>query len=515
MYQTYAPFLEVYVRGQDLLRSSDGKPRNLISFTHTRYQMGGGLWELEIFDPDYVNAEELLLGVSAKEGTTSGEEGGDPESYEVTQPAMFRYGYVSQDGKVITVSPLGEEYFFATINQYRATYQPNGTLLSITGQTLGYVHARSIKEKRSFYAKNIYTILKEICELLEWEFVPLGETEPGELAPEKQPTFLSVTNAAIDSTEEQEPTVTMEENETYYQFIQRICNMARSNDPKFGDYVCYLQTRTKGKTSEGGNPTPEKPVTYLYFGPYDAFKGPVRKYVYMRDPTSDVISFTPNVAITVAAIAGASSGVVIKGDDPQRGEPFVHQTDHANLDMKTHRTRRPPVGVTASFAEMRQFQEGLPEQGEDTLKRPEGGVAGPTVLAAPKAADIDAPVVEMSTAITNPIKLDHAAMNWWLGLNRMVNSATLEIFGDPSPELDIGNNVIVVYFVPTDNKEFRVHWITKIWGIIGITHSIQGGTYITQLELGTNGGGLDMGTRQAWNAMTSGMDPGAMGRAGG
>ena len=507
IYQTYAPFVEFYVSGVDILRSSDGKPRSLISFTHNQYEMGSGIWELEVFDANHIEFEELMLGIESREGSSGSDDSGDPADYDLLKPVVFRYGYVSPDGKVFSTSLEGEEYFFGSIFEFRPTFQPNGTLFYIRGGTTGYLTKNSVKAKREFYAKDIYAVIKEICQLMDWILVPLP-ADPGvvELSPEKMPAPITVTSSAIDSTEEQPATIKMGEGETYYKFIQRLCLMARPNDPKYNGYTCYLESRVRGKDGT--------PKCYLYFGPMDVHRGPVRKYVYMRDQKSDVISFSPQIAVWVSEDSGVTSGAFVKGDDRLRGFMTAHMYSHVNLDMKTMRLRR-QVGTTMTLPQMAQFQTGIAELGEESTKRPEGGAAKGTVLTAPHQSDPDSPSVELSSFLTDAQMIDHATMCWWLGMHTYVNTATLEIFGDPSPEIAIENNVLVVYYVPVANEEFRIHWITQMWNIVGVTHSIQGGSYTTHLSLAATSHESGVATRQAWDALTEGMDPDAMKKLGG
>lgn len=509
MYQTHTPFVEFYINGVDILRSEDGKPRTLVSFTHQKISMTQGDWYLDVFDPNHIEIEELLLGIHGREGAGDSSATGTAGDYELFAPAVFRYGYVSSDGKVLVTSFEGEEYFCGNINSFVPTYQFNGTLLHIEGQTTGYLTPEIHKAKRAFYAKDIYAVIKEICELLNWTLVPLP-VDPGvvELSPEKMPAPLTRTSGSVDTTEEAPETVRMFERETYYNFIKRLCNMARPNDPKYGTYDCYLESHSRTKTGE--------PVTYLYFGPMDVINtAPIRKYVYMRDPLSDVISYAPNINAFVGQVSGVVSGAVVKGDDKRLGLMIAHPLTPTNQDMKTLRLRR-QVHASLTLPQMGQFQEGVPEHGEDTEKRAEGGSATGTVLASPKEGDMDAPSAEFSVHLTDAQLIDHASMMWWLGMNLYINSATLVIFGDPSSELSITSNILVVYYIPVENQQFRIHWTTQTWTIKGITHQISGGTYTTQLDLVSNSHPLSsVYSRQAWNALTDGMDENAMRRLGG
>ena len=306
IYQTMTPFVEVYINGVDVLRSSDGKPRTLLSFTHERFAGGTGNWTLEVFDPSYVAIEELLFSTtpgSLGEVAEDVYEGsGDRTAKEIAHPIMFRYGYISQDGKVITASAEGDEFFFGSVHDYVPTFQTNGTMITITGDSLGFAHARMPKPKRTFYNKSVYEIIQLLCEEMGWTLVPLawagGDTE---LPPEKQPEPELVSSSAIDTTEEQPVTYSMGEHEDVYAFIRRITTLARSTDPKYNSYSCYLEFRTEGDVSGETEATPTEPKGYLYFGPQDVFAVPVRKYVYMRDPESDVISFSPSLSVNVAS----------------------------------------------------------------------------------------------------------------------------------------------------------------------------------------------------------------------
>jgi hypothetical protein len=366
------------------------------------------------------------------------------------------------------------------------------------------------KLKRSFYNKSIYEIIKLLCDEMEWTLVPLGwmggDTE---LPPEKQPEAELVPNAAIDTTEEQPARYSMGEDEDVYAFICRLADIARSTDPKYNNYTCYLEYYTEGRFDGSTSATPTEPKGYLFFGPGDVFATPVRKYVYMRDSESDVISFSPHVAVNVASVSGLV-GMVHKVDNARAGEHDIHITDATNQDQKLFRTRR----ATLSFQQMAQFQEGVPEQGDETLNRPEGGVGNESILAPVVPPDVDAPVTEISSHETEPLLADRHNMAWWLAMHQYVNTASLEIFGDPSPEITIESNVLVVFTVPTgEGGAQEYHWTTQVWTIKSVQHSIRDGMFTTQLGLMANStitGGIS--SRAAWRALNA--DTGGMKKTG-
>lgn len=519
MWQTSTPFLEFYVNGVDILRSSDGKPRTLISFTHNNMLNGNGSWTLEVFDPTYVAIEELLFVTAGEGGSleTARESYGASESDQdtksmLTHPAIFRYGYVSKDGKEIAIPSVGGEFFVGSLTGYVPTFQTNGTHLLIEGQVLGSTQLKNRRINTAYYDKDIATIIEDVCRRMEWTLVPLGEPPGTEELPEgKRPEPLLVPTVNIETTEEQPVTYRTQENEDAYKFIVRLLNKARPKDGKLGPYMCRLEYRASG-IDGSATTTDIEPKGYLYYGPTDAMKAPVRNYVYMRDPHSDVISFSPSVAVATARAAIGGS-LIAKSDDKRLGEQVAHEYTEVDRYVKYFSERRGRLSYP--LAEMGTFQEGEPESPEK-IEQMEMANTSSNVLATGKKFSTEEPGNEMSVHVTDRYLSDRQTMDFFLRANMFVNSASLEIHGDPSPELMPQHNVAVYLFIPTPEDELRIHWISSVWLIMGAIHNISMGSYTTTLQLtktATEQGGIT--SRAAYNSLIETMDAGAMKRLGG
>jgi len=517
MWQTSTPFLEFYINGVDILRSADGKPRTLISFTHNNALQGNGGWELEVFDPSYVAIEELLFvmseeyaaGARATAEESYGESGSNQDvKAMITHPAMFRYGYISQDGKVIAVPQTGEEFFVGTVTGFVPTYETNGTYLHIEGQILGPTALQKKRINTAFYDKDITAIVKDICRRMDWILVPFGEPPGTEELPEgKEPEPLLTPSSSIETTEEQPVTYRIEENQDPYTFLQTLLMDARSKDPKYGNYMCRLEYRASGVAGSSTGLLPDKPQGYLYYGPLDALATPVRNYVFMRDPLSDVITYSPSVA--VAVIASTTGGSLIaKTDDKRLGEQEAHEYTEVDRYLKFFTERRDKV--TFSLPEIGAVQEGKPEEPKNE-RRIEIANTGPRVYNVGKKYDTEKPGNEMSVHITDRFLADRQIMDFYNRVNMYADGGSLVIFGDPSPEITPTANVTVFVLVPTKEDKLRIHWVSAVWSIIAVVHSIQGGQYTTTLEL-TKSGTLEGGvfSKAAYNTFLDSLDAGAL-----
>ena len=138
------------------------------------------------------------------------------------------------------------------------------------------------------------------------------------------------------------------------------------------------------------------------------------------------------------------------------------------------------------------------------------------VLGVGKKFSTEEPGNEMSIHVTDRYLGDRQTMDFFLRANMFVNSASLEIHGDPSPELVAPANVAVFLFVPTPEDELRIHWVSSIWQILGAVHSIMMGSYTTTLQLtktGTQQGGVT--SKAAYNSLIETLDIRAMKKSGG
>jgi hypothetical protein len=520
MYQTYIPFVEMYIRGIDILRSPSGKPRSLISFSHDIYAGAGGFWTLEIFDPEYVSVEELMVStlnyaVTKPEdsGYGSDEGGGTDEEAVNVSTAHFRYGYLghNQQERVVSTSPNGEEFFYGMVHSYIPTYETNGTRLVIRGDSSGSMWRRHPKIEGVFTGLSVYQVIEKICEERKWTLVPLGmgANPESSLPLQKRPEDFKKTDASYDTTEEEYPSFTIREGEDHVQFINRLCLEARPNDSKYDVFMCRLEYRTLNEKPE------TKPTGYLYFGPVDhVTQEPVRQYIYMRDPRSDIIQFSNNAQVWAAQSTGAA-GVVCTSEDAKLGDIQMRYLDDINRYMYYDRESRPPVTFTSSMLEDVAYPEG--EVGiEGADEKNEGGGSDPNRLSVKTMAKMSAPGAELPIATVDRRQADREAMQYWLTMQNWVTKGNLQIIGDPSPEIAPGNLITVLVLVPQGDPEAQklaFHWTSSVWLIIGVNHEIRPGEMITNLELtrtGLSKGGAT--TKAAYRAFHKALTPGQLER---
>jgi hypothetical protein len=237
---------------------------------------------------------------------------------------------------------------------------------------------------------------------------------------------------------------------------------------------------------------------------------PERKYVYMRDPHSDVLAFAPTLLAQVVVSSGAA-GVYTRNDDARHGEMAFHSYSEVDRKVKYFGHRRPTTGMT--LAELGTLQEGEPEKEEEDGVI-EGATTGPQQVAPQEKSDPDAPSVEHVSPVNNRFFADREYMNVWLSAHKYVNRATLQIFGDPyiqPPSL-----VAVYVFVPAENDEFRIHWTSSMWQVRGVVHQIASGMYTTSLDLVRNGsyGKGGTATKALYNTLIETMDEESLDRLG-
>jgi len=487
MYQTSIPFVQMYINTVDILRSpSTGKPLTLVSFSHDIYAGTGGFWTLELFDPSYIAIEELLIATSTEftevtedaYGQTG--DGNKAQSLSNISSALFRYGYsgATHDEKAVSRGPKGEEFFFGTVHAFVPRYETNGTYLTIRGDSAGTRIRQVPKVYSSFPNMSVFEIFKKVCEQREWQLTSFdGETESlkeleGALNKGLPKELLSTNDGAV-STEAEHVQHKFREKEDALTFLNRLCGYVRASDPKYNNFTCRLEYRA-GKTADG---SPTVPQGYLFFGCETFDKEPVRQYIYMRDPTSDVISFQPNVQVWVAQKTGAS-GITFKIDDPQTGELMIHTWDEVNRELHYNKEQR---GIVAfDFNTFGKLQTGFQE---NDVNRSEGSTSGSSQAAGAEAAEEDALHPEMTNAVADRMKADEQAMNYWISMQSFINRATLEIFGDPSKEIAPGRVIAVYVFVPVSDTKMRFHWTSTLWTITGVNHEIRGGEMRTHMEL--------------------------------
>lgn len=500
MHQTLTPFVEFFINGVDILRDVEGRPRTLVSFEHYITLGSTGDWSIEVFDPSFVSIEELCFVTQNKGvGTETAEEAygaepGDATQEEVTHPVAFRYGYVSQDGVEIISPSSGLEYFVGFILSYTPTIQPNGSLISLRGKTTWTPDNKgSSRTNSTFYDMKIIDIIRTVCKRMEWTLVPANGSTGADVSgaeelefPEGEiPEEMTDVSYGIDTTEEQQMTIRMPEGESEFNFIKSLLKLARPVDQKFNEYDCRLEYRAEGDPKAGSEGL--KPKGYLIYGPADLLKEPVRDYFYMRDKESDIISFSPNIAVFPGAI---TRGAVVKMDNKRTGEMAVHQYNEVDRYLKYFGDRRRKL--TRSAAELGSLQQGEPEQPENA-DNIEGSNTGPNVNAPANKPDPDDPSTEESLHVTNAYEGDRQYMSFWLNMQNFMTSATLEVVGDPSADMRPWATVGVYVLVPTENDEFRFHWTSSVWYVKGVSHHFSQGSYVTRLDLCKNAAGIGSG----------------------
>jgi hypothetical protein len=375
MLQTYIPFVEMYINGVDILNTiPQGKPRSLISFTHEIFMGVGGMWTVQIFDKEFVEIEELLHARQSpirpeQEGTSDQEDNVPDEEREVITGAVFRYGYRNKEGNIVSVSPSGSEWFYGTVHAYVPDYQPNGTYLTIRGDSLGGPATNTSVLHATVY-KNLsfLDIVNKICDQQGWEFVALGVTSDSdkELEEKKEPFDPQLIDDAFDSTEEGAISLKLNPNETPEDFLRRLWAYMRPKSRFHNSFTFWKESTAQVVTDENGVKIESKKTT-LYFGPLDNTKQPIkRKYVFLRDRNSDVLAFTPNINSYVLMKSGAA-GMVTHVDHAQTGETVSHYIDETSRTQKEFRKVRPPV--TANLKEFAVLQKGVPEfdDGDENL----------------------------------------------------------------------------------------------------------------------------------------------------
>jgi hypothetical protein len=502
--QAYVPFVEMYIKGVDILRGADGKPRTLINFSHDVYPgHTGGMWTMEIFDPDYVALEELLTSTAEDSVETAetayGGTGGADEDGWIVNGAMFRYGYVGPNQeKVFSEGPQGEKYFYGSVHAYVPSYQAEGTYITLRGDTTA--GGIGVREKPRTYEASynlaIYEVIKKVAEENDWTIIESGAIElVGEDLPEEiQPVDPYRCDVSIDDTEESPPTYRRRENQGPMEFIDELCMKMRPRSPEFNGYSARLEYRADAKDGAEGGTAPTKAKGYLFIGPISVKKPWVREYRYLRDAKTDIISFTPTVNVNLIGTGGAA-GVTYKQQSVRHGTLDAHFIDahKDNRSLKYFKSRREKPPESTGEADAGPAQEGVQENpGGDAAI--EGGQVGPGTLVPKKAPVPDKPVVEMSVHKNDRAEGDYQMMNYFLNMQIYANRGALEVMGDPSSELQPGNLVAIYVFVPSGDGTNRVdlHWVSTIWHINGVNHDIRSGEYTTKLEL--NRFGLGEGT---------------------
>jgi len=486
MYQTMVPFVQLFIRNIDVINSPDGKPRTLVAFSFTEAAGSSvGKFSIELFDPEYVAIEELMLttgvsGIDVAEGVYNATNE-DSSDQNAMIPIHLRFGYRSENKTV--AKPEGSTFFVGYVSAYTTQMVTNGVHLTIEGLSIGSAPNKHLKRRvlPKTYNLSLHDTIQKVCDLMEWDLKSINN-RGSELPEDQKPEDLWGCAQGFETTEEQHKSFKMGDNETALQFIERIVNDARPNDKKYGPYtfeLVYTSTAKEGKVKGT-----------LYYGPIDFDKYPVRRYVYMRDPMSDVISFTPTIIGIPFAIAGGT-GFVHKSDNLETGEVVTKVKNEPNRYLSAYpRSRRLGGITTLTRAEVGALPEGYIESNSpEYTENIEGTNTGANTAAPHKAYHLDDEVtLEISNRETNKLAGDRQAMNYFLLTQMMANSATIEVFGDPSPDLAILNLVTVLILVPTGPSErLEPHYLSNIYLITGIHHQISGGSYTTTLTLVRNG----------------------------
>lgn len=512
MLQTYAPFVEMYIKGRDILRSANGRPRSLVAFSHDILVGSyGGIWTLEIFDPDYVAVEELLLDLQNYADTPvsdeayGGEEGKELSNW-VVSGAMFRYGYVGMnEEKIIRTGPNGEKFFFGNVHSYVPTYQAEGTYITLRGDSLRG-GAGNFSKERTYEASHNeppYETIKRVAKDEDWILIPVGNVEvtggDGEepIPEEQQPFPLMVCHDQIDSTEEAPKTVRKRENQSSAQFIDELCQKFRPSNPEYNSLIARWESWVDATVDEEGNAKAEEGdvKTYLYYGAQSVKNPIVRSFHYLRDAQTDIISFTPSVNVWLTAKSGAA-GVTYKNMDVRTGELDAHVLNLLNRELAYfHSQRNRPPLTSRTLAEFRAAQKGW-EEFLVREKKPEGAGADSNEIGPAEAKSPDTPPKEMSVYKKDKHEASTEMMAHWVAMPLWAKSASLTIFGDPSPELQPGNLIAVYVYVPGEGDQIRLHWLSTMWIITTVSHNIQAGSFTTNLEInrmGIGDGGIYSG----------------------
>lgn len=511
--QAYVPFVEMYIKGVDVLKGADGKPRTLINFSHDIYPgHSGGLWTMEVFDPDYVALEELLTSTAEDSLETAdsayeGSGGKDDTDAWIVNGAMFRYGYVGPNQeKVFAEGPQGEKYFYGSVHAYVPSYQAEGTYITLRGDTTaGGIGIR--KKERTYeatYNLPIYETIKKVAKENDWLIIESGSIElvDEDLPDEIQPIDPKRCDVGIDDTEEIPPVYRKRENQSSMEFIDELCMKMRPRSPEYNGYSARLEYRVdslddadveaRAVPQFGGGNNSGKPRGYLFIGPISVKKPWIREYKYLRDATTDIITFTPTVNVNLIGMGGAA-GVTYKQQSIRHGTLDAHfiDTHKDNCSLKYFKEQRQRPPESTGQAEAGPPQEGVQENpGGDAAI--EGGQVGPGTLVPKEAPEPDGPICEMTVPKNDRAEGDYQMVNYFLNMQIYANAGSLEIMGDPSSELQPGNLVAIYVFVPTDNNQVDLHWLSTIWHINGVNHEIRSGEYTTKLEL--NRFGLGEGT---------------------
>lgn len=507
VFQPYVPFLEMSIKGHDILRGRDGRPRTLMSFSHDIFPgHNGGMWTVQIFDPSYVGTEELLLDTAGAEGNDSaqvetevgtevtygdGVEAGGDVQYWAVSGVVFRYGYVGdKPGQFVTsLGPKGEKYWFGSVHAYTASYQAEGTYITLRGDTLaGGIGKPKDPTYADTYEVDPYDVIKQVCEDEGWTLnSPGSRLNAAPLKPEEEPVGKRTVEDGIDHTQETYPTYKRKENQDAYEFVNELCNKLRTKDPAYANYTVQWETRVESAVGNTGKVV-GNPTIYCHFGPFGAKQDPVRTYVYLRDAKTDIISFNPEVDVSMLD-RGGSLGVTFKDHDARTAVQGTNAIDEIQRQQKyftADRKTSPYIDSASAIA----LQKGTDVQQSDAPT--EGAQTGQQTIAPPQAPDPDEPWQEKSVLKRNRSDADIQMMNHFLGMWMWANTATLEIIGDPSPELAPTKMVAVLVYVPVGTG-VRLHWVSGLWWITGVSHTIQGGSFTTSMELGRcgmEGGGV-------------------------
>jgi len=480
------PFVELRIRGIDVINSPDGKPRTLTSFSYTEAVGSSvGKFSIELFDPEYVTIEELML-TTGKSGIDVSEEIYDASNEDSSDqnsmiPIHLRFGYRSESKTV--AKPPDNTYFVGFVSAYTTQMVTNGVHLTIEGLSIGSAPNKHLKRRviPRTYNLSLHDTIQKVCDLMKWKLKSINDRD-SELPDDQKPEDLWDCTQGFETTEEQHKAFKMGDNETALQFIERIVHDARPKDKKYGPYtfeLVYTSTQKEGEV-EGT----------LYYGPINFDQYPVRRYMYMRDPVSDVISFTPTVMGIPFAIAGGT-GFVHKSDNLETGEVITKVKNEQNRYVSAYPRTADFGGVTTlTRAEVGALPEGYIESDSpEYTTNIEGTNTGANTAAPHKAYHLDDEVtLEISNRETGKLAGDRQAMNYFLLTQMMANSATIEVFGDPSKELAILNLVVVLILVPTGpNAKMEPHYLSNVYLITGIHHQIAGGAYTTTLTLVRNG----------------------------
>ena len=483
LYQPMTPFVECWIGDADITRSRDGKPKTVISFSYSQYKNGAGQFQLDLYDPEWTAIEGQILSRSLR------------EDGDVLTPIYFRFGYLGADG-IVMAAPRNIEgaAFMGLITQYTTQFSNWGMNLSITGNFMGHDAGKTLSAKsRKVWTSTIPEIVNVIAARNNWVWEGFADG--------KEPLETPVTGQHEDTTEAHPQRFVQKEGESDFDFLNRIIRAdgVRPADARYNNYDMLLipiAIPPAGSTSI--EEPPEEPLVYLFIEPQDMQKEPTRTYIVNRDPDSDVIRWSPSLD-GIPHITRGGAGIVIRLTDSRlrQGEHLMYSEETGYFKYLKRNT--PPTSPGGDDIELGTEQNNSTRTPPNTGDVYEGTRAGKEQLRTKTTMDIDSPYKVLPSMFNDRTLADRQGVTHWLDLFAKYSiGGDLEIIGDPHVQIE---DLVDVYVIVNDvDGSPALHYSTNRYLILGITHSIQGGSYTTVLTLGTPGGMGENTTGEDTNA---------------